>query len=132
MSKPLSWAAPSGLPRAPKRARLRLRASLLSLYKRPPLANALLHYILPAGDPTGGSDFLKYEAYPTPRGGAPLMSAPVYLRVNKATSPTRAVLRLFYLYVSNPTPSAIPSNRALALWGLAHSGGLVKTPFSAL
>lgn len=132
MPKPLSWAAPSGLSKAPKRARLRLRASLLSFYKRPPLANALLHYILPAGDPTGGSGPLRYEACPTPRGGAPLVSAPVYLRVNKAASPTHAVLRLFYLYVSNPTPSAIPSNKALALWSLAHSGGLVKTAFNTL
>jgi hypothetical protein len=108
-----SWASPSWDARAPRRVRLRLRASALFFYKRPPLLNALLNALLPPDNVGPGPKPLKHLA-PLVRGGAPL-SAPIYLRVDKDRRPARAALRLFYLYLSNPTPAVVTSTKNLSL-----------------
>jgi hypothetical protein len=66
------------------------------------------------------------------KGRVPHLLAPVYLRVNKDLRPTRTVLRLFYMYMSNPTPTVIAYTKASALWNLAHCGSLIKGPFGSL
>jgi hypothetical protein len=75
---------------------------------------------------------LAYKAPSANKGRVPAFSAPAYLRVNKDTKPTRAVLRLFYMYVSNPTPTVIASTKTLALWNLAYCGNLVKAAFGSI
>ena len=108
-----SWATPSWDAQAPRRVRLRLRASALFFYKRHPLLNALLNALLPPDNPRLGPKPLNYSA-PLVRGGAPL-PAPTYLRVDKDRRPARATLRLFYLYLSNPTPAVVTSTKNLGL-----------------
>jgi hypothetical protein len=130
-SKPQDWASPLWNSRAPKRLRLRLRAALLSLSRRPPLANAILSSLLPSKS-FRQAGALSYEAPSINKGRVPSFSAPTYLRVNKDLRPARMALRLFYMYVSNPTPTVITSTKTLVLWNLAHCGGLVKGAFGSI
>jgi hypothetical protein len=129
---PQSWALPFWNSRTPRRVRMRLRASFLSFSKRPPLVNAVFSSLLPSAGFHRTKGVLSYEAPSANKGRVPPLSSPLYLRVNKGSKPTRAVLRLFYMYVSNPTPTVITSTKALALWNLAHCGGLVKGPFGSI
>lgn len=131
-TKPQNWASPLWNSRVPRRLRLRLRASLLSLSRRPPLANAIFSSLLPSGSFCQDGGGLNYMTPSTNKGRVPSFSAPAYLRVNKDLRPTRAVLRLFYMYVSNPTPTVIASTKTLALWNLAHCGNLVKGAFGSI
>lgn len=103
---PVDWSAPRQGVRSPKRLRLRLRTSLTSYYKRPPLVSALLSALLPQEGFYQNSKF-PGQVVPKPGGAAPLRAAPTYLRVNKASKPARAVLRFFYLFIANPTPSVV-------------------------
>lgn len=131
-TKPQNLALPFWNSRAPRRARLKLRASLLSPSRRPPLANAVLNSLLPLGGLRRINGAPTYKAPSTNNGRAPSFSAPVYLRTSKDSRPTRAVLRLFYMYISNPTPTVITFTKALALWNLTHCGSFVKGPFSSI
>lgn len=131
-TNPQSWASPLWSSRAPRRVRLRLRASSLSFSKRPPLVNAVLSSLLPLGSFCQSRGALSYKVPPMNKGRVPTFSAPVYLRVNKDSKPTRAVLRLFYMYISNPTPAVVTSTKTLALWNLAHCGSLARGPFGSI
>ena len=63
--------------------------------------------------------------------GGPLVVS-TYLRVSKASKPARAVLRFFYLFISNPSQPLVSFTKGPALLSLSGGGLLAKTPFNAL
>lgn len=131
VSTPQNFAAPFGGRRIPRRLRLRLRTSLLYLSGRPPLASALMDSILPPHSWGPKSRPYKYVTpSPSTRGALPRRVVPTYLRVPKTYKPSRAVLRFFYFYISNPTPSVISFTKTSVLWALSRCGTLVKSPFN--
>jgi len=111
--------------RVPKRLRLRLRSSLNRYYRKPPVVLALINSLLHSGVRTPEC------VPPKPTGGFPRL-VPIYLRVSKASKPTRAALRFFYLYIANPSSAVVTFSKAPSLWILSPYGGLVKSPFNPL
>lgn len=130
-TKPQNFLTPPRGFKPPRRLRLRLRTSLLYLSTKSPLASALLDSVLPPH--IWGASQKSFKCVvpdPSSKGGLPRLATPTYLRVPKASKPARAVLRFFYFYISNPTPSVISFTKTPVLWTLSRCGALVKSPFN--